>query len=177
MEAILDADVLMIGDLVIRKPREEPLALLPTGTERRGNPGRVWELFIPGATTPPISANDQQGPRAGIIVNGKRRDVGRKVGRAIRAAGWPQLHGAITVGLVYYLRNNGWADADNIAPTLKPCLDAMKPPTDRRPWGASIIPEDHSGVVRRTWQEVVQRADDPHPELGPRVLLVVVEVA
>ncbi len=50
------------------------------------------------------------------------------------------------------------------------------PPLELLPERAGVIPDDHSGIVRRTWQEVVQKRDDPHPEQGPRLLFVVIEV-
>ena len=52
----------------------------------------------------------------------------------------------------------------------------MKPPKKGRQWGAGVLPEDHSGIVRRTWQQVIQKREDPHPEHGPRLWFVVVEV-
>lgn len=169
----------VLADLAIRRPEE--LTLVP----RPGTPGRVHDVTLP-YTTPPLSANDRHGGDINasggtqafyIVERRKQQAVAKVVATAVRAARWPVIEGRVEALLVYYLRNNGWADSDNIAPTMKPALDALRPPTRSRPYGLGLIPEDHSGVVRQTAQAVVQKAEDPTPERGPRLRLLLVEVA
>lgn len=140
-----------------------------------GNPGAVHEVFLP-YTSPPLSMNDRWAHW------GQERKAQREVSKAasvvIRAAGWPREMFRIDVGLVWYRGTNAHADSDNIIATIKPCVDAMKPADAQknRPWGLGMIREDYSRVVRNVAGRVVTRDEDPSPNLGARLLLVVREV-
>lgn len=78
-----------------------------------------------------------------------------------RSAKLPKV-GRCRIGLVWTVTDHRKRDADNIAPTLKPCIDGLR--------DADVLAEDHFGIVVDTWQRI---------ELGEAksVRLVIEEVA
>lgn len=141
-----------------------------------GAPGTVHQLVVPGHQRPPLTLNDASGMPWPVWYK-LREGMGRAVALGVRRAGWPEMH-RVQVGLVWYKGDNGRADADNIAPSLKPAIDALKPanPKKRRPWAAGVIREDHHAVVDATWQRVIPASRDPQGPGHPRLVLVVNEV-
>lgn len=75
----------------------------------------------------------------------------------------------VEVEIVRYLGTRAAADPDNLAATLKPCIDAL--------CGARVIPADDAATVIRTSQRVVPADRDPLGAGHPRLLLVVTETA
>lgn len=71
----------------------------------------------------------------------------------------------ITVELVWYPGSNRVADSDNIALTLKYCLDALVQ--------LGVLPDDRPTYVVRTSQRVIPRALDPYDRAVPAMFLVV----
>jgi hypothetical protein len=72
---------------------------------------------------------------------------------------------AILAHLVWYPGRNGIFDADNIAPTLKPCLDALVV--------AGVLIDDNSERVLGTGQQVIIRRQDPEHRPDARLYLVI----
>jgi crossover junction endodeoxyribonuclease RusA len=71
----------------------------------------------------------------------------------------------VTVELVWYPGNNKVADSDNIASTLKHCIDALV--------RTGVLPDDSPRYVVRTSQRVIPRDLDPHDRRIPALFLVV----
>jgi hypothetical protein len=71
----------------------------------------------------------------------------------------------ITAELVWYPGNNKVADSDNIALTLKYCVDALVE--------LGVMPDDRPTYVVRTSQRVIPRALDPYDRREPAMFLVV----
>jgi hypothetical protein len=71
----------------------------------------------------------------------------------------------ITVELVWYKGDNRVADSDNIAATLKHCIDALV--------RTGVLPNDSPEYVVRTSQRVIPRKLDPHDRRVPAMFLVV----
>lgn len=71
----------------------------------------------------------------------------------------------ITVELIWYKGDNRVADSDNIAATLKPCIDALV--------RMGVLPNDSPEYVVRTSQRVIPRKLDPHDRTTPAMFLVV----
>jgi len=71
----------------------------------------------------------------------------------------------ITVELVWYKGDNRVADSDNIAATLKHCIDALV--------RTGVLPNDSPEYVVRTSQRVIPRRLDPHDRRVPAMFLVV----
>lgn len=65
--------------------------------------------------------------------------------------------------LTWYTGSNRTADSDNIAPTLKRCLDGLRL--------AGVLADDDASRVVLTAQRIVQRDYDSWPSSGPRVVL------
>lgn len=74
-----------------------------------------------------------------------------------------------TVGLTWYPGRNVVADADNIAPSLKPMIDGLR--------DAGVFRDDDSATVLMTWQRVVILRDDPYAAQRGRLVLTVTRVA
>lgn len=71
----------------------------------------------------------------------------------------------VTVELVWYPGNNRVADSDNIATTLKYCVDALV--------RMGVLPNDSPKFVVRTSQRVIPRELDPHDRNRAAMFLVV----
>jgi hypothetical protein len=71
----------------------------------------------------------------------------------------------ITAELVWYKGDNKVADSDNIATTLKHCIDALV--------RTGVLPNDSPEYVVRTSQRVIPRKLDPHDRRVPAMFLVV----
>lgn len=71
----------------------------------------------------------------------------------------------ITVELVWYKGDNRVADSDNIAATLKHCIDALV--------HTGVLPDDSPTYVVRTSQRVIPRKLDPADRRTPALYLVV----
>lgn len=71
----------------------------------------------------------------------------------------------ITVELIWYKGDNRVADSDNIATTLKHCIDALV--------RTGVLPNDSPEYVVRTSQRVIPRKLDPHDRRMPALFLVV----
>lgn len=71
----------------------------------------------------------------------------------------------VTAELVWYPGNNRVADSDNIASTLKHCIDALV--------RTGVLPDDSPRYVVRTSQRVIPRDLDPADRTTPCMYLVV----
>lgn len=71
----------------------------------------------------------------------------------------------VMVELVWYPGNNRVADSDNIASTLKHCIDALV--------RTGVLPDDSPRYVVRTSQRVIPRDLDPADRRLPAMFLVV----
>lgn len=117
----------------------------------------TWSLYLP-YRTPPLSLN-QRFPHWGAEYRIKQQ-VKKAVVILARQNGIPPLK-AITAELHWLKADNRRADADNIAPTLKPCLDGLV--------AAGVLPDDDSDHVLRTSTKVLLKRDRALP--GAHVVL------
>lgn len=125
---------------------------------------RQWVLLLPWHR-PPYTLNDRYGKWEAHRIRTDIRDVTAQVlGSSV-----PRGVGPLTAELVWYPGNDKVADSDNIAPTLKHCLDALKL--------RGIVPDDNPKHVVRTMQRVVPRSLDPHGRKIPELFLVLTECA
>lgn len=119
---------------------------------------RSWPVLLP-YRRPPLSLNQKLHHMAEYRLKQRLKADTQLV---VRAARVPSMK-AVTAELVWFKGDNRRADADNIAPTLKPVLDGMV--------AAGVIPEDNANHVLRTSTRIVLARDDPHPALGARVVV------
>lgn len=123
-----------------------------------------WSLLLP-FRRPPLSLNQHQ-----------HWTVTRKAEADLRTAAWalarkakiPELR-AIMVELVWFKGDNRKADADNMAPTLKPLQDGLVL--------AHVVPDDNGKHVLRASQRVVLRAQDLEGRRDPRLYLKVADAS
>lgn len=124
-------------------------------------PGR-WVLPVP-RLRPPLTLNS----RMHHMVRWREETALKNEMRyVIRHARVPRL-AACMVELTWYPGRNGVFDADNIAPTLKPCQDALVL--------AGILPDDRSDRVLRASLRVVARKDDPTGSRSARLHFIVTD--
>lgn len=121
---------------------------------------RTWPVLLP-YRVPPLSLNKHIHHMAEHRLKQRLKADTQLV---VRAARLPAFK-AITAELVWFKGDNRRADADNIAPTLKPILDGMV--------AAGVIPEDNANVVLRTSCRIVLKRDDPTPNMGARLVTIV----
>lgn len=125
---------------------------------------RQWVVLLPWQR-PPDTLNDRRGKwEAHRIRELVHTETSKVLGRSI-----PRNSGPLTAELVWYPGNNRVADCDNIAPTLKYCMDAVK--------ARGIVIDDNPHHVVRTMQRVVPRALDPYDRRIPELFLVLTECA
>lgn len=91
--------------------------------------------------------------------------IKRGVAPLVKMARIPRGIDPVTVELVWYPGNNRVADSDNIALTLKYCIDALV--------DVGILPQDSPRYVVRTSQRVIPRDLDPADRSTPAMFLVV----
>jgi hypothetical protein len=137
-------------------------------------PGRVWEIILP-AGLPLLNLNDRSG-HWGKAYRIRKELLGAAL-EMVRAAKVPHLD-RVTI-LVVYDPPPDWRhrDADNVAPSAKACIDALRPPWlkygkkwIKAPRGAYVLPDDDSTHVVRTSQEI-----GPDYPLG-RLRMIIKEV-
>jgi hypothetical protein len=120
-----------------------------------------WLLTLP-FRRPPLTGNARWSHWS------REREAQQKVQTATWALAkqkrLPRLD-AITAELVWYKGDNRRADADNIAPTVKPALDGLVK--------AHVLPDDNSDRVIRSSTRIVLRRDDPYDASTPRLVLVI----
>lgn len=121
-----------------------------------------WVLPVP-RLRPPITLNSRMHHMVRYREETALRNEMRYV---IRHARVPVLH-ACMVELVWYPGRNGRFDADNIAPTLKPCQDALV--------HSGVLVDDRSDRVLRASQRVVVRKDDPTGSRAARLHFIVTD--
>lgn len=122
---------------------------------------RQWVLLLPWQR-PPYTLNDRYGKWEAHRVRSMIRDETAKL-----LGGVPRGAGPLSAELVWYPGSDRVADSDNIAPTLKHCLDALKL--------RGIVVDDNPKHVVRTSQRVVPRSMDPHGRRLPELFLVLTE--
>jgi hypothetical protein len=120
----------------------------------------AWHITLP-YDKPPLTGNATARGR-GVVHAVTRAEVRASVGFALKAAKIPRLKQVVVV-LTYYPGHERGPDSDNLGPTLKPCIDAMR--------DAGVIPEDDARVVRFSGQRVVHRSEDPYRSKTPRLVL------
>lgn len=118
---------------------------------------QTWSLWLPWRT-PPLSLNQRFSHWA--VEKRIKDQVKQAVIVLARQQKIPHL-AAITAELVWLKPDNRRADADNIAPTLKPALDGLV--------AAGVLDDDDSDHVLRTSTKVLLRRDRETP--GAHVLL------
>lgn len=120
----------------------------------------AWHLTLP-YTAPPLTGNGTaRGNRMAHAV--ERRVVRASVGFAVKAAKIPPLP-CVVVVLTFYPGTNRGFDSDNLAPTMKPCIDALR--------DAGVLADDSPRHVRFSGQRTVHLDDDPYRSKVPRLVL------
>ena len=119
---------------------------------------------------PPMLANDKGTSGNRYAVAKQRRTVRTQavvlLTEARKKGGFRFTDGfRCGVLLTWYPGDNQPRDADGMAPTLKPVLDAL---VDAR-W----LPDDNAGVVRWAVTRIVLRRDDPSGAQVPRLIVSV----
>lgn len=125
--------------------------------------GPSWHITLP-YLRPPLTANETA--RGHNLAHARdRAEVRHTVAAVARSLRLPTLATAVVMLWWYPGRNGSVPDADNIAPTLKPCLDGLR--------DAGVLADDNARHVLLTAQRVVRLADDPFGARTPRVVLSV----
>lgn len=119
----------------------------------------LWHLTLPWAR-PPIIANDSTSRRQSMHVVASTRDDVAAVARSLRL---PPITAPVVAMLTWYRGSNRVADSDNIAPTLKRCLDGLRL--------AGVLVDDTPRQVVMTMQRVVLRDYSPWSDGQGRVVL------
>jgi hypothetical protein len=118
----------------------------------------MWEITLP-AGLPLLSLNDRDAHWARAYVTG--RELKNAALTMIRAAKVPHLDRVAVI--VVYDPPPDWRDrdSDNIAASVKPLVDALRPPWVkaggrwvRAPRGTYVLPEDDSAHVLWTTQMI-----------------------
>ena len=118
----------------------------------------TWVLSLP-YRRPPLSLNSRLHHMVEHRLKGDLKAATILVAHGARI---PKLR-AVTAELVWFKGDNRRADADNIMPTLKPCLDGLV--------ARGVLPDDDSTHVLRTSTRIVLKRDDPNAWRGPRLEL------
>jgi hypothetical protein len=138
-----------------------------------GAGGRSWEVVLP-AGLPLLSLNDRD---HWARVYARRKELKDAAGVMVKAAKVPHLSRVAVV--VVYDPPPDWRDrdSDNIAPSVKALVDALRPPFlkvgnrwVRAPRGNYVLPEDDSSHVIWTAQMI-----GPDYPLG-RLRMIILEV-
>lgn len=116
----------------------------------------TWSLVLP-YRTPPLTLNRHLHHMAEHRIKGEVQKAAHLIARAHRI---PHLR-AITAELVWMKGDNRKADPDNMAPTMKPCLDGVK--------AAGVIDDDDSDHVLRSSTSIILARNAPYP--GARLVL------
>lgn len=119
----------------------------------------LWHLHLPWAR-PPIIANDSTSRRQSMHVVASTRDDVAQVARSLKI---PAVTVPVVALLTWYRGSNRVADSDNIAPTLKRCLDGLRL--------AGVLVDDTPRQVVMTMQRVVLRDYSPWSDGQGRVVL------
>jgi hypothetical protein len=119
----------------------------------------LWHLTLPW-TRPPLMANDGSSLRVSFAEKANCRDSVRTLARSLRLD--PVAVPVVAV-LTYYPGTNHTIDPDNIAPTLKRCLDGLQL--------AGVLANDSGRHVVLTAQRVVPLDLDPFGKSRGRVVL------
>lgn len=106
----------------------------------------TWRIHLP-YRTPPLTLNQRLHHMAEYRIKEAVKGATILLAKQARI---PRLK-AITAELVWLKGDNRQADADNIAPTLKPCLDGLV--------AAGVLVDDNSDHVLRTSTKVQLRRD------------------
>jgi len=110
----------------------------------------TWSLWLPWRR-PPLTFNQRTHH---MVQYRLKQQVKQAVVLLARSQQIPHLS-AITAELVWLKGDNRRADADNIAPTLKPALDGLV--------AAGVLDDDDSDHVLRTSTRVVLAREAPMP--------------
>lgn len=108
---------------------------------------------------PPLTANEVRRMHY-MKQNTITQKLKGEVGWLAKAAGIPRLERA-RVGIIQSVTDRRRRDVDNIAATIKPCLDGLVQ--------VGVLVDDHHMIVQRTWQEIELAAESG-------VVLVIEEV-
>lgn len=111
--------------------------------------------------SPPLTMNS----RASRIEEWRLANVIRDAVMLLAKGKVPRESYPVTVELVWYKGDNRVADSDNIATTLKYCIDALV--------RIGVLPDDSPRYVVRTSQRVIPRSLDPADRRLPSMYLVV----
>jgi len=123
---------------------------------------RQWVFLLPWQR-PPYTLNDRYGKwEAHRVRSFIRDDTANLLHKQL-----PRELGPLVAELVWYPGSDKVADSDNIAFTLKFCLDALKL--------VGAVPDDTPHYVIRTMQRVVPRSLDPYHRRVPELFLVLTE--
>lgn len=114
---------------------------------------------------PPLTENSRMHHMAEYRIRQRVKHETRLLARHYKV---PHLDAAL-IELVWYPGSNRRADADNIAPTLKPCIDGLV--------AAGVLTDDNAGIVLRTSQRVVLRSQDPLDRKDGRLHLYVTDAS
>ena len=127
-----------------------------------GYDGGVTEYVIPLPwRRPPLTLNF----RGSKIERWRLGDTIKRATAMVAKGVVPRDSAPLTVELVWYPGNNKVADSDNIAFTLKYCVDALV--------SVGTMPDDRPLYVVRTSQRVIPRSLDPYDRTEPAMFLVV----
>jgi crossover junction endodeoxyribonuclease RusA len=120
-------------------------------------------FVLPIGHRKPLNANQVTYSRGGAIARNERVREFRKIVTArCREARIPAGQTHVHVTLHYVPKERRRRDADNLVPTLKPCIDGLR--------DARVIPDDTPDHV--TWEPpVIHPADPRNPRLWLEVTL------
>ena len=119
-----------------------------------------WLVYLPYRRIP-FSLNDRPAPHERNRINTEIKTTAFVMAKK---AGVPPL-AAVTIELVYYPGRNAKVDGENLAPTLKACIDGLVI--------AKILPDDNSERVLSARCRAVIRRNDPYDCSTPRMVLVI----
>jgi hypothetical protein len=119
----------------------------------------IWHLTLPWER-PLLMANDSSSLRGQMRTKASVRDDTAMIARQLKL---PPIAVPVVAVLSWYHRTRRAIDSDNIAPTLKRCLDGLQL--------AGVLENDSGHHVRLTAQRCIPKDLDPFVGGRPRVVL------
>lgn len=119
----------------------------------------IWHLTLPWER-PLLMANDSRGLRAQMGTVASVRDDTAMIAKQLKL---PLIAVPVVAVLSWYHRTKREIDSDNIAPTLKRCIDGLRI--------AGVLANDSGHYVRLTAQRCIPKDLDPFTGGRPRVVL------